>query len=80
VHLNFPPHRCAECEDEHLDVLLDRPLSYAPYDKTKRDMPENTTITNRHAPLVSRASSELGLGCCAFVQDSGARSLLVACA
>ena len=24
--------RCGECEDEHIDVLLDRPLAYAPYD------------------------------------------------
>ena len=23
--------RCGECEDEHIDVLLDRPLAYAPY-------------------------------------------------
>jgi hypothetical protein len=23
--------RCGECEDEHIDVLLDRPFAYAPY-------------------------------------------------
>jgi hypothetical protein len=23
--------RCGECEDDHIDVLLDRPLAYAPW-------------------------------------------------
>jgi hypothetical protein len=29
--------RCGECEDEHIDVLLERPLSFAPYLKTNPD-------------------------------------------
>jgi hypothetical protein len=29
--------RCGECDDEHVDVLLDRPFSFAPYDKANPD-------------------------------------------
>lgn len=44
------PTRCGECEDDHIDVLLDRPFSYSPYDAASRDY--DGLITNRYAPLV----------------------------
>ncbi|KAI8469932.1 MAG: hypothetical protein J3K34DRAFT_521733 [Monoraphidium minutum] len=44
--------RCGECEDDHVDVLLDRPFAYAPYDAARLEY--DGTISNRHAPLVNR--------------------------
>jgi hypothetical protein len=62
--------RCGECEDDHIDVLLDRPLAYAPYDRNNPDgkdegiaqaaaLRPGTAIppvrpNNRRAPLVNR--------------------------
>jgi hypothetical protein len=53
----YPPHSimndgCGECEDDHIDVLLDRPLGYAPYAAARAD--PDGAVTNRHAPLVNR--------------------------
>jgi hypothetical protein len=31
---------------------MDRPLSYAPYNKTTKDPADPTLVANRHAPLV----------------------------
>jgi len=38
--------RCGECEDEHIDVLLDRPLSYAPYDPASPKENANAVYAN----------------------------------
>jgi hypothetical protein len=62
--------RCGECEDEHIDLLLDRPLSFAPYDRSIPDGQDQARAqaaatrpgaaippvrpTNRRAPLVNR--------------------------
>jgi hypothetical protein len=62
--------RCGECEDEHLDVLLDRPFSFAPYDRANADGQDAARAqaaelrpgtaappirpANRRAPLVNR--------------------------
>jgi hypothetical protein len=47
--------RCGECEDDHIDVLLDTPVSYAPYD------PANPK-ENQHARYVNSFPGLRGFG------------------
>ncbi len=47
--------RCGECEDDHIDVLMDRPLSYAPWTPSK---PKE----NEHAQHVNAIPGLRGFG------------------
>ena len=51
--------RCAECEDDHVDALLDRPLAYAPYDAARAD--PDGQVTNLKAPLVRAHAKKLAV-------------------
>ncbi len=44
--------RCGECEDDHVDVLMDRPFAYAPYFPSSN----GGTPGNPNAPIVNRLS------------------------
>ncbi len=50
--------RCGECEDDHVDVLIDRPLSYSYYDPNLLDYDTKLPV-NAKAPLVSNAGTVL---------------------
>lgn len=38
--------RCGECDDDHIDVLLDRPLAYSPYNANNPTENSNATKVN----------------------------------
>lgn len=55
----FPPlqvgDRCGECEDDHIDILMDRPVSYAPWSPSSPG-------ENNHAQYVNALPGRHG-GC-----------------
>jgi hypothetical protein len=57
--------RCAECEDDHIDVLLDRPLAYAPFDPRRAKEAQ-------WAPYVNAKDAPRGFSNPAFMRNSNA--------
>lgn len=57
--------RCTECEDDHIDVLMDRPLSFAPFDPKRRS-------ENQWAPYVNAKDGYRGFSDPGYIRGQGA--------
>lgn len=51
--------QCPECEDDHIDILADRPYSYAP---TSTDNPKSKYFNSLPGPRIMSSSMAYGVG------------------
>jgi hypothetical protein len=56
--------RCGECPDDHIDILQDRPFSWAPFDPNRK-------IDNQWAPFVNAKDGPRGFRDQTMIRGSG---------